>query len=262
MYVYKYYRISEHSFENLKENKICFNYMGNFADSNEGKFWVASETTRTISDLVEEKLSRCLADRVSLLFTEKVLFKIRVFSATNSPYYHYMWDEYADNGKGFCVAYEKRDLQRCSTDNSVMCYYDAIKEPDCFFEKVISKEECNKIIGQILFTKHLRPGIENNRKVCYEKEHEIRYIKVILKQDIREVNLKEYLKKDDKFAYYYDVITKRHYITPKLYFEKVNACNIFAGPNIDDINFKKLEFLASEMSVPLIRISENDLKDE
>ncbi len=262
MYVYKYYRISEHSFENLKENKICFNYMGNFADSNEGKFWVASETTRTISDLVEEKLSRCLADRVSLSFTEAILFKIRVFSATNSPYYHYMWDEYADNGKGFCVAYEEQDLQRCSTDSNDINYVDAIKRPDCFFEKSIRKEEFNKIVDQILFTKHLRPGIENNRKVCYEKEHEIRYIKVILNRDVREASLEEYLEQDDKFAFHYDVMNKRHYITPKLYFEKINACNIFAGPNIIDINYKKLEFLARKISVPLIRISENDLKEE
>ena len=132
----------------------------------------------------------------------------------------------------------------------------------------MSKEDLKSKIDELLYTKYLHPGSENNKKVYYENEHEIRYIKVVDEEDIEIIKKDEYLNKTckdnetikrDKFVYYCDLIKGTYYRLPKLYFAKVKASKIYVGQNIDAGNFSLLEGYSREMSIPLIRISQEEL---
>lgn len=269
MFIYKYYRPNSYSFDSVRNCQICFNYMGNFSDKNEGRFWIKSneQDTESLGDSLMERAETLLADRVSEDYTNVIRLKFRVFSATDSMRYRYMWDEYAEKGTGFCVAYDDADLEACSSDFRSICYQEC-KEPDGLFKNSgFSVEELKEKVYTLLFTKFTEPGIENGKKVFYKKEHEIRYLKILADGEIENITGAVYIneafsEKTKKFAYHYDPITKKCYKAVKLFFAIAKAKKIFAGVNMSDENLKEIATISKNLSIPLVLIKDEDLVDE
>lgn len=72
------------------------------------------EPVMTEMDRIVNSANGSMARIISEKYTDFIRFRYRVLSVTDSALYKYMWNEYAQNGKGFCLEYKSDELERYS----------------------------------------------------------------------------------------------------------------------------------------------------
>lgn len=261
--VYKYYKPSGHSFENLQKENVCFSHMDDFDDKMEGAF----KTITKINIPSDENGSACrnMANAIIERYNEDasnlIRYKFRVLCVTDSMLNRYMWEKYADHGTGFCVVYDSADLEKCS-DASGRINYKDIKDPNGIFEENNNIEGFHEEVKKILFSKVTNHGIKP-----YQLEKEIRYIISLPKTDCHIITINEFLNIDDEnnkskqFAAYCDWYARRFLKAPRRILKKVKPLKIIVGFKISENNLKRLKEIAETIDVPLIQIQENEIQD-
>ena len=132
--------------------------MANFTDELEGNYKMVSRPEPAITEMdgIVNSATGSMARIISEKYTEFISFIFRVLSVTDSALYKYMWNEYAQNGSGFCLEYESNELERYSYRWGEINYKD-FKEPDGIFQNHFKTGAFGEMVDDILFTKV--PGV-------------------------------------------------------------------------------------------------------
>lgn len=278
MKIYKYYGPCEYAFESFEKEQVCFNAMRNFRDKMEGTYKMipnAEAVSESADDehlrRVSNRIPKAIADRFSGVNTELIRFRCRILSTTDSMQYRYMWKEYAENATGFCLEYDSEDLAKVSYRYGYVRYAED-KEPDGIFGGLADGEDLDSKAEEfwvqamnILFTKILHQGDDNHREQ-YDKEREIRFMKILFTDEFQEVSIDEYMAKHlcedaDKYdTYFADFCTGKHYKAPNLYFEKVKPKRVFVGSRMSEVNRDRIEKKANELGIDVITVKDEELK--
>lgn len=224
MKLYKYYRPTEHSFENLERNQLCFNDLGVFTDKAEGKVKIGASID--YKNIIEKILRNVIMSHASEIRSDVIRFKYRVLSLTESVYNKYLWDNYSSNNSGFCLEYNYEDLT-LKSDYVGRCKYFFNKDQDYTIDEndietaeIVSKEV------ELLFSKFINSDY-NNSEMHTDEEKEFRCVRIAPKI---EIEVDEFCKMPDcNFLYIDDKINKRFYKSPKRILVYVKPTCIFAG---------------------------------
>lgn len=189
--LYKYYsNESKYAFENIEEEVICFTPIESLNDPFEG----ISEYTYQITpeekeywNLVSKNTPDLLSKQMSDDIHDLVNFNYRIFSSSKDYDNPLLWAHYANSHKGFCIGYNKSDIENLSYKVSDINYskkiptFDEIKE-ETFEELLYTKSdewkyenECRALYKlKSKDVEHLPPEIYYNKQ-----EHSNNYIYII-----------------------------------------------------------------------------------
>lgn len=262
MKVYKYYPPVEYAFRSFEEQIVCFNSMANFTDELEGNYKMVSRPEPAITEMdgIVNSATGSMARIISEKYTEFIRFIFRVLSVTDSALYKYMWNEYAQNGSGFCLEYESNELERYSYRWGEINYKD-FKEPDGIFQDNFKTGDFCKMVDDILFTKV--PGVSAGED--YKQEHEIRYVLCIPEEMIEETDINDYINnhfgrsKDKEYTYYADFLSGKHLKARNLIFRKANVSRVIMGQKISKESSDRIKAIAEKKRIPLSTSIENVL---
>lgn len=262
MFLYKYYPCKDYCFYNLAQEELSYNTLANFLedDKNEGKIKIESNIDyEKKQDYIIERLTHGLVDRVQNMVDDSIYGFIRVLCLTNSWDYKYMWENYANNGAGFCIEYKYNDIANISDALAPVNYYDNIDNV-LIFEDKKAREELFKIFNERLFIK--------NKKFEIEKEYRA-VIKLGFKsEEVEEVSLLEYcknahenLKKGEGYYYYTEFLKQKDYKIPKIINKHCKINKVYIGYNITSENKKKIETICKMKKYEMVSVNEKDLKN-
>jgi len=128
MKIYKYFKIKEESFENLKNGELFFNNPSNFDDINDSNLKIRENVLKTfinksiqyLDSIPSEKLqklkppkgfyeklnTKSSSDDFLELFNEFKNYFIGITCFSESNDIQRMWDDYASENRGFCICFE------------------------------------------------------------------------------------------------------------------------------------------------------------
>lgn len=245
-YVYKFYPPKDYAFKSLKNEELCFNALMNFDDKDEGKliFQCINEKLENYSEISFQSV----ADDFALACHEAIEFHFRVLSLTNEYRSKSMWNEYAYNGSGFCVAYDKKDVEKISNICFPIEYTDINKQYD-FFEKTTSDEMRQMSIQSL-----------QRKKEKYINESEMRFICYISQDQCEPIDIIEYCNMDDKNEMAYcKPLSAKIYKSPKLIFKQCKPVHIYLGYNMNVENMEKITEIINEHKYTYSHIKEEQL---
>lgn len=169
--LYKYYsNENEYAFKNIENGVIDFTPIESLNDPFEGN----GEYVHTITpdakafwDSVSPDTPNIISEKGSKLVYDIVNFRYRIFSSSKDYNNHLLWAHYANSHKGFCVGYNKSDIENLSYKVSDINYS---KKLPTF--KKIKKET----FIEILYTKSYEWCYENECRALYElKENDVEH---------------------------------------------------------------------------------------
>lgn len=226
-YLYKYYPIRDYSINNLINEEVCFNSMNEFNDTLEGKYNVVAKEKGVYN------IGELLAERLGKEYSSYIIFNYRVLSLTIGYDFKYMWENYAENGTGFCIEYKYQDLLNISDDVESITYYNR-KEPDMYLEEKMNQLDLKERVKKVLFTKEEK----------WKNEYEVRLTYIIKNKEVELTDIDDYLENNNtssKYEYTCDFLTKRHFKSPKRIIKKCVPNKIYLGYNIKMENEYKIK---------------------
>lgn len=179
--IYKYYSdTSKYAVCNFCKDQICFSHVDQFNDELEFN-------AKFSEDLCTRQMVGTGAD----LSNEQIdlqKFKIRICCFCENPYLDNMWKKYANNSKGFCLGYNRNELEKLS-DSLILkevSYTDEIPE---LCEEKNPKE---LVLSQIM-----------HKNKCWSEEREIRACYFINDGDINKLSLeyRNLIFKEDDYVF-------------------------------------------------------------
>ena len=169
--LYKYYsNASEYAFDNVEKEIIYFTPIESLNDPFEGigdyVSTIAPEA-KIFWDSVSPDTPNIISEKGSKLIYDIVNFRYRIFSSSKDYNNPLLWAHYANSHKGFCVGYNKSDIENLSYKVSDINY--SKKLPT--FNKI---EE--KTFMELLYTKSYDWCYENECRALYElKEDDVEH---------------------------------------------------------------------------------------
>lgn len=246
-YLYKYYPIVDYALNSLDREEVCFNSMRAFNDKQEGLFHMEARESGFYN------LDERLAERIGAEYSERIIFQYRVLSLTTKCNMKYMWENYAQNGSGFCIEYRCQDLISISTDADKI-KYSSKKEPNAYFEDPIQMLDWDRELCKILFTKEEK----------WKNECEVRLTYKISSDLIEPVDMEEFLENkwqsDSEYEYWSKFITKEHFKCPKRIMKRCIPNKIYLGPYMSEENENRIKQIISGRAYTFERIMADELQ--
>lgn len=169
--LYKYYsNESEYAFKNLEKEVISFTPIESLNDPFEGigeYIYTITSDEKAYWDSVSKNTPNLLSKRISDDINDIANFRYRIFSSSKDYDNSLLWAHYANSHKGFCVGYNKSDIENLSYKISDINYSNKLPT----FKK-IEKET----FIEILYTKSYEWRYENECRALYElKENDVEH---------------------------------------------------------------------------------------
>lgn len=115
--LYKYYAIDRYPILNLQNGEIAFNSLFTFNDPFEGIGHIIYNEGQPNNGFWKAVESNIIRDRKN-----ELIANYRIFCSTEQYDNPLMWAHYANSHTGFCVGYEKTDIENISTKLQKVTY--------------------------------------------------------------------------------------------------------------------------------------------
>lgn len=262
MFLYKYYPCKKYSFNNLAKEQVTFNTLINYLDDdkNEGNLNVVSKKQDDMKNECEKRLSEALVKRTQEMINDTIYGFVRVLCLTDSCDYKYMWENYANDGKGFCVEYEYNNINKISNSLNNINYISSADE-SIYFEDTLSIQQFNEIINKILF----------NKDEIFVKEREYRAIIKIpihCKKYVTEVSPQEFcdyrnnnFQKNQDYYYYFDIFHKKDFKIQNLVNLQCKINRVYIGYDVLPDDEEKIMEICNKKNYKFSFINKKILKN-